>query len=454
MRANYCVQHRCDEPLAASGTLHRLAFLAKGPLHMVKLRRSFTWSLVGNLGYNLTQFFLVIALARLGTSSMVGQFALAQAISAPIFLMVGLNLRAVRATDVKRVWSADQYGKLRFVLNVLSLLVTVGVGLIIGLRGTSLAVLVIIAMAKSAEATSQLMYGYFQIRQRLDLVSRSFLLRAGLGAAGFVSALVATGGLPEACLGMLAGWVLVYLVHDAPLERRLLRDDAAFADRVNQSATVAQLARKAFPLGLDAGVTSLANNVPRYSIQAQLGTAALGTYAALAYLGQVATMLTGAMADALIGRLAIEADRRDVRAFKRSMTTLLVFGMGVSGVIILGAWAFGAQLIGLLLGDAYVDQPLLIWLVVAAAMTTLQRCLGRGLQATHRYTAVLAVDTVTLVVTLLTVPLLVSAWGTSGAGAGVALAFLVGAFPAGWILFREVVRMGQDLPATTSRIGG
>jgi O-antigen/teichoic acid export membrane protein len=421
---------------------------------MVKLRRSFTWSLVGNLGYNLTQFFLVIALARLGTSSMVGQFALAQAISAPIFLMVGLNLRAVRATDVKRVWSADQYGKLRFVLNVLSLLVTVGVGLIIGLRGTSLAVLVIIAMAKSAEATSQLMYGYFQIRQRLDLVSRSFLLRAGLGAAGFVSALVATGGLPEACLGMLAGWVLVYLVHDAPLERRLLRDDAAIAGRVNQSATVAQLARKAFPLGLDAGVTSLANNVPRYSIQAQLGTAALGTYAALAYLGQVATMLTGAMADALIGRLAIEADRRDVRAFKRSMTTLLVFGMGVSGVIILGAWAFGAQLIGLLLGDAYVDQPLLIWLVVAAAMTTLQRCLGRGLQATHRYTAVLAVDTVTLVVTLLTVPLLVSAWGTSGAGAGVALAFLVGAFPAGWILIREVARMGQDLPATTSRIGG
>jgi hypothetical protein len=67
---------------------------------------------------------------------------------------------------------------------------------------------------------------------------------------------------------------------------------------------------------------------------------------------------------------------------------------------------------------------------------------------------VLAVDTVTLVVTLLTVPLLVSAWGTSGAGAGVALAFLVGAFPAGWILLREVARMRQDLPATTSRMGG
>ena len=420
---------------------------------MVKLRRSFTWSLVGNLGYNLTQWFLVVALARLGTSSMVGQFALAQAISAPIFLMVGLNLRAVRSTDVKRVWSAEQYRILRFVLNVVSLLVTVGVGLGIGMRGTALAVLVIIAMAKSAEATSQLMYGYFQIRMRLDLVSRSFLLRAGLGATGFVSALVATGGLPEACLGMLAGWVLVYLVHDAPLERRLLRDDVGLTDRVDQSATVVQLARKAFPLGLDAGVGSLANNVPRYSIQAQLGTAALGTYAALAYLGQVATMLTGAMADALIGRLAIEADRRDARAFKRSMTTLLVFGMGVSGVIIVGAWALGAQVIGWLLGDAYVNQPLLIWLVVGAAMTTLQRCLGRGLQATHRYTSVLAVDTVTLVVTVLTVPPLVAAWGTPGAAAGVALAFLVGAFPAAWILVREVGRMRQDSPAATSRMG-
>ena len=246
------------------------------------------------------------------------------------------------------------------------------------MRGTALWVLVIIAMAKSAEATSQLMYGYFQIRMRLDLVSRSFLLRAGLGAAGFVGALVATDGLPEACLGMLAGWVLVYLVHDAPLERRLLKDDVALANRGGQSGTLAQLARKAFPLGLDAGVGSLANNVPRYSIQAQLGTAALGTYAALAYLGQVATMLTGAMADALIGRLAIEADRRDARAFRRSMTTLLVFGMGVSGVMIVGAWALGGQLIAWLLGEAYVNQPLLIWLMVAAAMTTLQRCLGTG----------------------------------------------------------------------------
>jgi O-antigen/teichoic acid export membrane protein len=419
---------------------------------MVKLRRSFTWSLVGNLGYNLTQWLLVVALARLGTSHMVGQFALAQAISAPVFLMVGLNLRAVRATDVRRVWTAEQYRVLRLVLNAGSLALTIGIGLATGMRGTTLWVLVIVALAKSAEATSQLLYGYFQIRTRLDLVSRSFLLRAALGAAGFLAALVATGGLPEACLGLLVGWLLVYVVHDRPAERRLLADEDANGSPDHGSGTLVQLARKAFPLGVDAGVGSLANNVPRYSVQAQLGTAQLGTYAALAYLGQVSTMLTGAMADALIARLAVEADRRDARAFRRSMNTLLTFGMSVSAVVVVGAWLLGEPVIRLLLGPTYVNQSLLVWLMVAAAMTTLQRCLGRGLQAAHRYTAVLVIDTLTLLVTMAAVPPLVASQGVAGAGVGVAIAFAAGAVVAGWVLHREVARMREVAPTTAVRM--
>lgn len=399
---------------------------------MVSLRRSFGWSLVGGLGYNLTQWLLVVALARWGTTTMVGQFALAQALSAPVFLTVGLNLRAVRATDVRRRWSAKQYRQLRTLLNGVSIFLVCAIALLIGLRGTALVVVLVLSLAKSAEATSQMVYGFFQIRSRLDLVSRSFLLRAALGAAGFLAGLWATGALPQACVGMVVGWTIVYLAHDRPQERRLLESDGppplASGDRRSRSkATLASLAWKAAPLGADAGAGSLANNMPRYAVQSQLGTAQVGAYAALAYLGQVATMATGALGDAMIGRLAIQAERRDARAFTRSMVILLSFGAVMSGLAVAGAWLIGDPVIRVLLGAEYVNQPLLIWLMVGACTTTFQRGMGRGLQALHRYSWVLIVDVVTLMITAVTVPLLVKQFGLPGAAAGVAIAFATGA---------------------------
>ncbi len=130
----------------------------------------------------MVQWVLVVVLARLGTKEMVGQFALAQALSAPVFLTVGLNLRVVRATDVRRRWTTSQYRQLRLALNAVSIVVALGIGFVFGLSQNALLVLLMICLGKSAEATSQTLYGFFQLRDRLDLVSRSLLLRALLGS--------------------------------------------------------------------------------------------------------------------------------------------------------------------------------------------------------------------------------------------------------------------------------
>src|SRR4051794_37379557 len=83
----------------------------QAPQQGLSIRRNFSWGLVGNVAYSLVLWLLIVLLARLGTTQMVGEFALAQAIAAPVFLTLGLNLRAVRSTDVRRVWSSRQYGQ-------------------------------------------------------------------------------------------------------------------------------------------------------------------------------------------------------------------------------------------------------------------------------------------------------------------------------------------------------
>ena len=67
----------------------------------VSLRRNFTWTFAANVIYALCQWLMLVVLAQAGTTSMVGQFGLALAITAPIVLFANLGLRQLQATDAR-----------------------------------------------------------------------------------------------------------------------------------------------------------------------------------------------------------------------------------------------------------------------------------------------------------------------------------------------------------------
>lgn len=395
------------------------------------LSRNFAWSFIGTVAYNLSQWLLLVGLAQLGTRDMVGQFALALAISAPVFLTIGLNLRVVRATDVTRVWSARQYNTLRQVLNLAALMVTMLIGFGFGLRNDGLTALLFVCCSKSVEATSQVLYGFFQLRERLDLVSRSLLGRTILGPLLFLGGLAAFESLPIACLGLAIGWFLVFLVHDAPAHARLIRDDIESLGveglaPVAARGTLVQLSRKAFPLGLDAGVTSVAFNVPRYAVQLSFGTAHLGTFAALSYLSQIVAMVTGTLGDAVLARLAKLHVRQESAQFRTVILWLLGFGMAVTALATLCAALAGRRFMSSVMGADYVNQPVLIILMLGAGLITFQQSLAKGLYAAHRYTSALLVNAVILVAAIALVAVLMPMFGLMGAAATLGLAFLIG----------------------------
>src|ERR1700674_1440657 len=77
------------------------------------LRVSFSWTLAGNVIYALCQFGMLSCLAKLGNASIVGQYALALAIAAPVFMLTNLQLRAVQATDARNEYDFADYFTLR-----------------------------------------------------------------------------------------------------------------------------------------------------------------------------------------------------------------------------------------------------------------------------------------------------------------------------------------------------
>src|SRR5258708_7779966 len=66
--------------------------------HRLTLRVNFLWTLSGNVVYAACQWGMVVVLAKLGTPQLVGEFALALAITAPIVIGAGLSLRSVHVT--------------------------------------------------------------------------------------------------------------------------------------------------------------------------------------------------------------------------------------------------------------------------------------------------------------------------------------------------------------------
>ena len=392
------------------------------------IRRSFASNLVGNSLYSLSQWLLFVVLARLADPAEVGRFALLLAVSAPAFLAIGMNLRVVQATDAERRWSPADYVVVRHVVNLVASVIVIG---IFAAHGDGLLLLagVALAGAKSVEGLSQTYYGYFQQRERHDYVAASMIARSVAGPVGFLGGYLAAEELWGACLGLMVGWLAVQRFLDRPRLDAMLEGAHGGLPRLGEPAARARLVRlvrHAFPLGLDQGVSSLAVNTPRYFVQGTAGGAALGVYSTLGYLAQVISMITSSLGIVVVPRLArLQRDGRRA-AFTRLLGLSTLFSVLVSMAALLAALVAGAPVIRLLLGAEYVDQPLLLVLLLGAAAVTLQRSMGRALTGARRFATFLVIDVLTLLATAVSAAVLVPAYGVIGAAWATVAGNLVG----------------------------
>lgn len=413
----------------------------------LSLRHNFAWNLVGNTVFSAAQWLLLVVLARFGGAAEAGRFALALAISAPAMLGIGLNLQIVVATDAGRRWTLPIYLRTRIVLNAIAFAAIMIIGLASGLTPLDLAVLAAVSVGKAVEAYQLTVYGYFQLRERLDIASKSLLWRALAGLATFAGGYVVSRSLLVACCLLAGSWALILLAWDLPQLRKLAADDPAA--RLNERSgwfdrEVWVLIRKALPLGMDAGASSLALSIPRYALQVSLGVAAVGVFASLSNLALVMALITGAMAAGLVPQLAYASAANDRRRFLRLFWRLLAFTAVVVVVTLAGSWLVGEPLVHWVLGPEFVDQPLLLATMAAYGVYSLRTSVCQGLQAVHSFWSLATIDFVTLAFVGLTAIWLVPALGGLGAAIALGAGNIAGTVLAAALLWRVVRRMQRE----------
>lgn len=346
-----------ERPLAAAGP------------RTLSLPGNAAWATVGNLATTGGQWLILILLAKLGSPSLLGRYALGIAVTGPVMLLANLQLRSLQVVDVARRHPFGDYLALRILTASLALVAIAGGTLAMGQPPEVAFLIVAVGSWKGMEAIGEIAQGLCQQRERMDLVACSQLLRALLAVLALGSILAWTGSILVGVWAMAGAGSLVLVLFDFPAAARVLGPDGpeALWPRWDIRRLV-RLTRRAFPLGVAMMLSSLLVNVPRYAISHYVGDDALGSYAAVASLLVVISVLTTALGQSASPRLAGFAARGQWRPYHVLVLRLMAtsFAIGLAGFA--ASVLLGRQILTILF-DATYARELAVFRVVMLAAT-------------------------------------------------------------------------------------
>jgi O-antigen/teichoic acid export membrane protein len=392
------------------------------------LRLNVSWTFAGNVIYAACQWGMLVVLAKLGSPEMLGRFALALAVTAPVYMFTNLQLRAVEATDMTHQFAFADYMGLRILSTGLALLVIVGLAAWSRFPFWIAAVIVIVGCAKGAESISDAVYGLVQRHERMDLIARSMVLKGVISLAAFALTMALTRSLATGAAALAIAWCLVMVTYDFSLARRFAGASPAPAGRHPSLPrfsrdTLVRLTRLSIPLGITATLGSLILNVPRYFIEHYAGPRALGFFAAIAYLMVACNLVTNAIAQSATPKLASRYASGDLRAFRVLLFRLCGAAAvpGVAGLLV--AILAGKPVLRLLYRADYESYSGVFTLVmIAAAIYCVTAILANAMTAARIFKPQPALFAAVMLVSAVACFLWVPTHGIQGAAFAIILA--------------------------------
>lgn len=389
------------------------------------LWKGFSWMFVGTLVYVMSQWGMLSILSKLGSPETVGVFSLGLAISTPIILFSGLQLRQVQATDAHGDYSFGEYMGLRLFTITLAVPAIAGVMSIAGYSRETALVVLAVAASRVFEAISEIFYGFLQNRERMDLVSRSMIIKGPITLLTLGVVFFFTGSLLWAVVAMAASWTIVLVGYDArkcvPLLRRE-RQEKSFGSSPNIGhrgylRRMRQLAWFALPLGFTIALSSLAVNIPRYVVEYYLDAHALGIFAAIAYIIVSSRLVAGALGQSASPRLSRYYVEGSHREFLRLLLKLSLVSLIIGVVGVIAAAVAGKLILSLLYTPEYAGYVgLFVLIMVATALNHLASLLNFAMTAMRHLRSQIIVHVGMITITTIGCLILIPQTGISGAG--------------------------------------
>lgn len=384
----------------------------------------------GNVFHAFSQWAVITMISAFGGNGAAGNYVLALALTAPIFMFFDLNLRVMRSTDHEYDEKYSSYIGLRFYALVCAVVLAISTCLIY--YPLRIWIVVPIVAYRIGESISNLAYGGLQRQQSSHLIGGS-LTTKGLAALALLGVLVplTSGNEIIAAIGMAFVSLIWAVFRDLPLAWKINVPDVPFSkqvviDGLKDFTACKRIATRAFPLGFDAGISSIAMNAPKFCIESFLGTETLGVFGILNQLAFSIQKLIGAIGHTGVSVLSKQRSENNRAAFWRLFNKLLTSSAVVGVMAVIGGTFVIPFVMERFLGSDFGDYWLMFSLLLASSVAGMQRIAGRATQACSQYFAYTMFDVVIVIASVVSSIVLVKQYGPFGGGMALAIAFGLG----------------------------
>ena len=401
----------------------------------LSLQANFSWTFAGNVVYAGCQWGMLVALAKLGSPELVGQFALGLAMTAPVMAFASLRMRLVQATAARRESAFGDSLGLRLITTTLGLAVIAGIVVAAGYDCETALIILAVGIAKAFESISDVFYGLVQSHDRMDRVAKSMILKGPLSLVALSAGVYLTRSVLWGAVGLVVSWALVLILYDIRSGALMLKSTAQPSGTTYRQSskeevlrprwemgTLTELAWLTLPLGIVMMLSSLHSNIPRYFVERNLGVSELGIFAALAYFDRVGNLVVKALAESASPQLARHDAARDHAAFRTLLSKLVGTGvlLGLAGV--LAGLIGGRKILTLIYQPEYAQQRLFVRLMIAAGLSYVASFLIYGLSAAKYFRVQVVLYAAVTATLVLACALLIPSDGLHGAATALILA--------------------------------
>lgn len=298
----------------------------------------FLWLFLPQLSYAFFLWALLIVTLRVLGAESAGDLALAFAITAPLFLFGGLQLKSILVVDAERKRPPRMYGRLYSYGAIAASCVALGIGIL--LYPDRAILIFFVALFRFAEGGSELFHSFFLRAGDTPAMGKSLFLRAALGMMIFCTLIYLFESLTEAAFSLVCVSILIALFFDQKEYKRILlteppREESEAVEKLSP------LFWLALPLGMTVLFSSATTNIPRYLLEYEFGAKELGVFAALFALANALSRVPTAAATLLRPRLAEDLLHQKELYLKRSLK-LFLFTLLFWGAVI-GMTAFWGE---------------------------------------------------------------------------------------------------------------
>jgi O-antigen/teichoic acid export membrane protein len=317
------------------------------------MKKNLIYSILGFGFWNLSQWLLVVILARTLNLGNFGTIMFIISLITPILYFTGMNLRPAIATHQSLEKDYNDFLGYRIFSIIISLLILL-IGMSFSELSSNINIFLLIFVWKSMEVFSELLQAYFQNKNFFNYLVVLQIIKSILITVGLVIASIVTTSPVVILLIINFIWIII-IVGELSLVRNMFKIKVTYF-----SSFYVEIIKKYKFLALSLLVSNLLGNVPRYLIEMYYKIEFVGIFSAIFYISIIIGSIANAVLQVLLPKfsdLIRDGKEKQIRKIinKLNFITVLIGFIWVTLVAF-----FGDFILDILYGSEYSEYNIVL----------------------------------------------------------------------------------------------